>query len=519
MSLNDEGKLIGFIENFPSEYSSVELNLELSDATGALVYPTRPHLICDSTVCDPVPVSETDDRLFEVPRLLEEVVWWDSEQAGGDGLRLDSALNDLERAPVSLFAVLDQEFRYGGKIGYGTDGESGQPLRWSRRIGEGLALDDLAALLAGIKEWEKLSDWVNNGAENALPFDLRLVPPPYDVAGDKVVFRVELRPGYFPGVVTLKDVRTRIGTTTPTESDYDEGWSCEVPGTEGRPGVEPTTCRAVRIDLGLSEDSEVTAQLDFQIAPVADLENVVRSEELTVPSEQEWNELWSAIQQATAPRRESLESAPFQVDLPTPGDKLGEFLPILLSLMAFAAVLRLFVAWRLRPWTELDNPEYVIKPLHDAPGNLSSTEEVDTSICMDLTRRTVKGQIGDVLVFSSWMPLLAGRPPRLGAKSSRGGCVGPRGYRVSKGQRIGKIGPDLRDGWVVEMTDQGNQLVVWDLPSDEADHTNRIRDAEADAIERVGAEQSGGQTHGTGESASDEFSAPDPSSNYLDPFE
>ena len=515
MSLNDEGKLIGFIENFPSEYSSVELNLELRDANGELVYPTRPHLICESTVCDPVPVSETDHR-FEVPRLLEEVVWWDSEQAGGDGLRLESALTEPD--PISVVTVVEQEFLYGGISGYGSDGESGQPLAWSNAIGSEV-LKDLAAFLAGENAWEELSDWVDSGATRALPFDLRLLPPPYDIAGDKVVFRVELRPGYFPGVVTLEDVTTRIGTTTATESDYEEGWSCEVPGTEGRPGVEPTTCRAVRIDLGLSEDSEVTAQLDFQIAPVADFEKVARSDELTVPSEQEWNELWSAIQQAAVPRRESLESAPFQVDLPTPGDKLGEFLPILLSLMALAAVLRFFVAWRLRPWSKLDSPECVIKPLHDAPGYLSSTEEVEKSICMDLTRRTVKGRIGDVLVSSSWMPLLRGLPPRIEAKSSRGGCIGPRGYRVSNDQRIGKIGPDLRDGWVVEMTDQGNQLVVWDLPSDEADGTNRIRDAEADAIERVGAEQSDGQTHGTGESASDEFSVPDPSSDYLDPFE
>ena len=520
MSLNDEGKLdegklIGFIENFPSDYSSVELNLELSDATGALVYPTRPHLICDSTVCDPVPVSETERR-FEVPRLLEEVVWWDSEQAGGDGLRLESALT--ERGPVSVVPVLEQTFLYGGISGYGSDGESGQPLAWSNAIGR-FPLEDLARFFDGVNAWEELWDWVDSGATRALPFDLRLLPPPYDIAGDKVVFRVEVSPGYFPGVVTLEDVRTRTGTTTATEPDYDEGWSCEVPGTEGATGVEPTTCRAVRIDLGLSEDSEVTAQLDFQIAPVADFERVARSDELTVPSEQEWNELWSAIQQAAVPRPESLESAPFQVDLPTPGDRLSEFLPILLSLLALAAGLRFFVAWRLRPWAKLDSPEYVVKPLGDAPGYHSSTEEVEESICMDLTRRTVKGRIGDVLVFSNWMPLLVGLAPRIEAKSSLGGCIGPRDYRVSKGQRIGRIGPDLRDGWVVEMTDQGNQLVVWDLPSDEAERTDRIREVEDDAIGRLRLEQSDSQVRGTGESASDELSTPDPSSDYRDPFE
>ena len=508
MNLN-EGKLIGFIENFPNDYSSVELNLEPRDANDEPVYPTRPNLKCESADCNPVPVSG-DNHRFEVLGLFDEVVWWDNEEAGGDGLRLESA---LERGQVSVGVVLDQEFLYGGERGYGTDGESGQPLSWSNDIGRHV-LEDLDAFLDGKDAWEELRDWVPSGEPPALPFDLRLLPPPYDVAGDKVVFRLEVSPGYFPGVVSLEGVSIRTAATGATQPDYDEDWTCEVPGTAGRGDVEPTTCRAVRIDLGLSEDSEVTAQLDFQIAPVADFERVARSDELTVPSEQEWNELWSAIQQAAVPRRESLESAPFQVDLPTPGDKLGEFLPILLSLMALAAALRFFVAWRLRPWAKLDSPEYVVKPLGDAPRYHSSTEEVEESICMDLTRRTVKGQIGDVLVFSSWMPLLAGRPPRLGAKSSRGGCIGPRDYYTTgKGERIGIIGPDLRDGWVVEIVGQQYNLVVWDLGADETDRLNRIAEVEDSAAEQVRAMRSETQADNTREkgftstSESDEASA------------
>ena len=79
---------------------------------------TRPNLRCESADCNPVPVSG-DDHGFEVPSLFDEVVWWDSEEAGGDGLRLESA---LERGQVSVAAVLDQEFLYGGARGYGTDG-------------------------------------------------------------------------------------------------------------------------------------------------------------------------------------------------------------------------------------------------------------------------------------------------------------------------------------------------------------------------------------------------------------
>ena len=517
MNLNDEGKLIGFIENFPSDYFSVELILEPRDASDEPVYPTRPNLRCESADCDPVPVS-VDDHRFEIPGLFDEVVWWDSEEAGGDGFRLKSALG---LGQVSVGAVLDQEFLYGGERGYGTDGENGQPLSWSNDIGR-LVLEDLDAFLDGKDAWEELLLWLDSGEPPALPFDLRLLPPPYDVAGDKVVFRLEVSPGYFPGVVSLDGVSVRTGDTAATQPDYDEGWTCEVPGTAGKGDVEPTTCRAVRIDLGLSEDSDVTTQLDFRTVPVADLEEVARSEELTVPSEQRWNEVWSDIQQAAAPRRESLESAQFRVDLPTPGDRLSEFLPILLSLLALAAVLRIFVAWRLRPWSELDNPECVIKPLDDTLRYHSSTEEVETEICMDLTRRTVRGRIGDVEVVSNWVPLLMGLCPRIEARSSLGGCIGPQGHRVDKGRWIGRIGPDLRDGWVVEMTDQGNRIVVWDLPSDpsdEAARADRIREAEDAAIERLRVEQSETRTRGADESASDDSSTPDPSNDYRDPFE
>ena len=520
--LNDEGKLIGFIENFPSEYSTVELHLELEDASGELVNSFRPRLKCESTVCGPVPVSGDGNR-FEVPRLLKEVVWWDSEEGGGDGLSLESALN--ESGPVSVFAVLDQEFLYGGKGGYGTDGESGRPLRWSRRIGEGVALEDLPELWEGNKEWEKLSDWVNNGAENALPFDLRLHPPPYDVVGDNVEFQVEVRPGYFPGVVTLEDARTRTGTASVTGADYDEDWSCEVVGVEGRLDVEPTTCGTVQIDLGLSEDGEVSAELDFRITPVADLENVARSASLTVPSEQEWNELWSDIQQATAPRRETLESAEIRVDLPTPADKMGAFLPILVFLVALAVALRFFVAWRLRPWSKLDNAEYVIKPLSAHSDYHSSGEEVEKGMCMAFTSQSLEAHICHVRVSSSWMPLLFGRPPRLVAESSRGGCAGPGGYSTAgKGERVGIIGPDLRDGWVVEIVGQQDNLIIWDLPDDEAERTHRIAEVEDSAAEQVRAMRSETQADNTREkgststSESDEASTTDPFGDSHDPL-
>ncbi len=525
MNLNDEGKLIGFIENFPNDYSSVELNLEPRDANDEPVYSTRPNLRCESADCDPVLVSG-DDHRFEVPGLSDEVVWWDSEDAGGDGLRLESA---LEHGRVSVGAVLDQEFLYGGKRGYGTDGENGQPLKWSNDIGR-VVLEDLGARFDGEDALDRLEEWLESGEPPALPFDLRLLPPPYDVAGDKVVFRLEVSPGYFPGVVSLEGVSIRTGATDATQPDYDEGWTCEVPSTAGQGDVEPTTCRAVRIDLGLSEDSEVTAQLDFRTVPVADLEDIARPEELTVSSQQRWNELWSDIQQAAAPRRESFESAQFRVDLPTPSDRLSEFLPILVFLLALAAVLRIFVAWRLRPWSELDSPEYVIKPL-DASGDGLLGTESERHLCMDLTARSAKADLGGLEMFSRWLPLMCGRPPSIEARSARaGGCIGLNGCRIDrKGGQIGILGHGLRDGWVLHSVGQQHELVLWDLPADEIDQQHRIMEIEDSAREQIASLHSATGAHRSDESSAasrgeaptaDPFATPsDPSSSASDPFE
>ena len=522
MNLNDEGKLIGFIENFPSGYSSVELNLEPRDADDEPVYTTRPNLRCESADCNPVPVSG-DDR-FEVADLFDEVVWWDSEVAGGDGLRLESA---LERGQVSVEAVLDQEFLYGGVRGYGADGEIGIPLIWSNDIGR-LALEGLDALLDGKDAWEELLDWLDSET-SALPFDLRLLPDPYDIAGDNVVFRVEVSPGYYPGVVTLEDVRARADTAPAGNPNYDAGWSCEVPGTEGRGDVEPTTCRAVRIDLGLTDDSDVTAQLDFLTAPVADLEDIARSEELTVPSEQDWTEVWGDIQRVAEPRSDTLESAQFRVDLPTPTDRLSEFLPILVALLALAAVLRVFVAWRLRPWPELHNPEYVIKSL-DTSGEGLLGIEFERHLCMDLTANTEKAALGGVEMFSRWLPLLCGRPPSIEARSARaGGCVGPKGCRTDrKGARRGIIGHGLRDGWILHSFGQQHELILWDLPADEMDQQHRVAETEDGAREWIARLDKATVEQGSREStavsrgevpATDPFTArSDPSSPASDPF-
>ena len=484
MKLNEAGTLIGFVENYPSDdYSSVELNLEPKDSPGEPIYSTRQYLKCKAQgACNPVPVSD-DERRFEVARLFEEIVWWDSEEAGGNGEELQDAV--VDRGPVLLEAVLSYEFHYGGINGYGADGERGKPLRWVRDIGR-LSLDDLSGYLSGEREWQELSEWVESGEPPALPFDIELVSPPQEVSGDAVTFEVNVQPGHLPGVITVDGASKLIGAEiSPVGYNTNANWSCGVPDKKEHPGGSFGNCDPIEVDLGLSEDSEVTVTLDFSIAPDPDLENLAFPASMTVPSPQEREELWREIERVARPRSELVESEPFLVDIATAGDKLAKFLPLLVVLVVLAALARLFVAWRLRPWHKLDNAEYVTKRLSlGDDSERASNEELEVDSCMALTARSAKGALADVTVSSSWLPLLAGGAPRLWATSTRGACIGPRGSHHSKGGQIGIIGPDLSGGWVVTTDGVEYRLVVWDF-DDEADRSARIAEVEEIATEKL----------------------------------
>ena len=243
MSLTDRQTLIGFVENYPSaDYSAVVLNLEPRDSTGEPLYATRRYLACEPpAACSPAPVSGAERR-FEVPRLFDELVWWDSEQAGGNGLELRNVI--AERGPVSLAAVLTRQFRYGGSNGYGSGDARGEPLRWTNDVGS-IALDGLADYLGGERQWQELVDWVESGEPPALPFGVDLASPPLEVAGDAVTFAVTVQPGYLPGVITIDGVSARRGAETVPVEGYDRDWSCQVAGTRGRAGAGAADCPAI----------------------------------------------------------------------------------------------------------------------------------------------------------------------------------------------------------------------------------------------------------------------------------
>ncbi|MCY3851887.1 MAG: hypothetical protein OXF75_14075 [Acidimicrobiaceae bacterium] len=523
MSLNDEGKLIGFIENFPNDYNSVELNLEIHDVLGAALYPTRPELKCESSDCSPLSQSGPPEHRFELANLRNEIIYYDSEPAGGDGLQLRLALG--ASGPLSAVARLDQEFFYGGTDGYGNDGERG-PLEWSRPIGR-RTVDGLEEAMSAAERWEDLIDWLNAGAPQALPSDLQLLPPPYSISGARVAFSVAVVPGRFPGMITLQDVRARFGDAGASALEYDRRWSCEVPGTWGRGDTEAFTCPVVRVDLGLSEDSDVTAALDFLVSAPEDLEARARSEHSGMPSAEDWNRLWERVEQADRPSRHTLESDSFRIDLSTASDRVSEFLPILVFLAALASALRVLVAWRLRPWSKLDSAEIVVMTLPDDNGRQTLGSSVHGAMCMDLTRRTAAADLGGTRLVSSWTPLLLGRRPKLVARSSRHGCVGSKGHEIPRtGKPVGIIGPDLEEGWAVELDDAEHRLIIWDVPGDEPERSARLLAAVDEARARVEELQQSGRPEtapressrrpasGADHLTSDPFEAPEDS----DPF-
>ncbi|WP_419848464.1 hypothetical protein [Candidatus Poriferisocius sp.] len=499
----DGGNLVGFIRDFPNAYSSVELRLRLDGQDGKPVYPTRPYLICRESECDPVPVSGDDSRRFEIMRVVDETFWWDSLEAGGNGLELTAAHE--ARGPVSTTAVLEQEFLYGGADGFGSGGSRGQPLAWVRDIGQA-ALDlqetiDVDREIEKAKEnWEDLKEVaaaMEAGEIDPIPTGLELHDPPYDLEDDRVVFRADVNSGYFSGIATLEGVRAQIeNRQLAGDLTFDREWSCPVPADGGR-----VTCRAIPIDLGLSEDATVVVELDFDIALAGDWEELAETVRASTsyegetrswsPPDDEWAAVWDRIRQAAASRRVLKESDPFPVDLITPGDKLREFLLLLIFLVALALALRVLAAWRLRPWKPLRSADYLVKSLDVEDGAGAAT--ADLQMCMDLTRRSTSGLVGGVRLFSVWKPLLMGGPPRLAAKAPGSRCVGPQGRIGTRRQsrrreQTGLVGHSLDDGWVVDISPTGRRLIVWDLRDENAETVERLAEAENEAgywIERT----------------------------------
>ena len=521
LSLNAGGHLVGFVQNFPQEYQSVELRLRVEDGAGTPVYPTRLYLVCRESPCDPIPVNSESGYRLEVPNIKDEVLWWDTDEAGGDGARLTAATG--AHGSVNAVAVLEQEFLYGGADSFGSSGERGQLLLWHRDIGKiemrlGEFLTDQEGIEDAKHRWKLLREAV--GGTSALPSGLEMTGPDR-VAESKVEFRVAANPGYFPGVVTLGGVRLQTAGQAVEGSADDRDWSCLIPGAwnqggGGQGSEEEVGCpEPVGIGLELAEDATVDVQMDFDIALADGLEEGLRAsvayegDSLSwAPPEDEWAAFWASIEKSAS----ETVGATVDVDLPTAGDTLRQFLPILILLVVLALLLRVFAAWRLRPWSPLGFPDFVVKSLDAEPGSYSVSDVgVERELCMELTRRSAAGQMSGLRIFSMWTPLLFGNPPRLAARSPGWPCVGVEGrLGTRKGESLGLIGRHLGDGWVVEEAPAptGRRLIVWDIPPDDGEARARLREAETDAWRRIDQTQDVVSEVGNSEPAGSSKAAP-----------
>ena len=282
LSLNEKGSLVGFIQNFPQDYQSVELQLKLDDTEGTPVYPTRMYLVCKLSPCDPLPVNREAGHRFEVPKVKDEVLWWDTDEAGGNGERLTAAIE--LHGSVDAVATLEQKFLYGGTDGFGPNGERGQPLLWRREIGSiELDLSEFLTDKEGVEEaklqWELLKQSIGEMA--LLPSGLQLTGPDRSPS-NKVELEVAVSPGYFPGVVTTGDVRLHVADQALGRLPDVPEWSCSIPGISDRRGDGQGSeidadCPDLNIDLGLSEDAIVDVAVSFDIVLAAGLEEDLRA--------------------------------------------------------------------------------------------------------------------------------------------------------------------------------------------------------------------------------------------------
>ncbi len=485
MRVTPQDALFGEITNYPEPDQIPELRLRVENGQGGPLYTTRTFPLS--------PVS-TENPQFSEPDIYKDLLYWDSEAGGGDGTSLLEAFEN--QPPITLVGELSQEFQYGNN-----------DVTWTRPLDRQLELEGLANFIEGVNERAELEEWLNdleqgNADQPALP-TVQLTNTPYDINGSEVELDVDVPEGRFPGDLSLVDVRA-------TEGNPAGAWNCSTPSD--------TPCPPVKVDLGLNEDGNVETTLVIEIRPNPDLERTLRNRYVMF-SNDEWADIWNRISQATQATTLTLTSEPIQVDIATPSDKISKFLPILVALVLLAVALRFAAAWWLRPWLPLATAQYVVKPLQSATG-LAPMISQQRELCMDLTARSSSANIGSVVLNSRLLPLLIGRPPLLEARSSRGNCFGSRGsYHNRKGERVGRVGNSLHDGWVVDLATDTPLLIVWDLPSDETDQANRISEVTSEASDKL--EKLHLATHKPASNQSSKIPSPqtDPFSNPArDPF-
>ena len=507
--------LSGFVVNYPQNYENIELRTRLDAGDGEPVYATR-----RSLTGEPLEVVG-NDRRFELPRVFDHIVAWDSEQGGGNDRNLREAIT--QRGGLSAAAALKQEFQYGGHP---------EILEWERDIGRWTLtpaqLEQLLRLLDGRDRASNLLAVLGEPGAVWLPSGLTIGDP--QVSGDTVSVSVSAVPGTIVGTLTLHGDSLRVvdavpvapaaaiddaDAETPTipaparaapQVDADQ-WSCEVPAASGEDG--PFTCTIpLRLRTYVEQDTELSVALAVRVAEGQEAVDGLFEGLWFQPGSAGGEHLRGLLNEALEQERrsEGLETERFTLVVPPPPPpppppikKLREFLPMLAALVAAAAAARLFLAWRLRPWDPLGSADYVAIALPDDDSLQHSPDPSDVrhEICMNVRQRKTSTHIGGVKLRSRWLPLLLGGSPMILAYSKSGGCIGPRGCRPRRGGLCtARVGADLADGWTVNTTHGNEQLIVWDLPLDEREAQDRIDDSVRAAAAKLRSHR---ESHGTAE--------------------
>ena len=518
--IDANGTMSGFVANYPQDYENIELRTRLDAGDGEPVYATR-----RSLTDEPLEVAG-NDRRFELPRLFDRLVTWDSEQGGGNGRNLREAMT--ERGGLDVAAVLKQEFQYGGHP---------ELLEWERDIGRWTLtpaqVEQLLRLFDGRDRAADLLAVLGEPGTSWLPSGLTMGEP--QVSGDTVSVSVSAVRGTLVGMLTLEQDSLRLvdaapvapteaATTdavadTPTTSApartsaprvESDQWSCEVPAASGEDGAFTCTI-PLRLRADVEQDTELSVALAVRVAEQQESVDLLLEGLWFQPGSAGGEQLRGLLNEALERERRSerLETRRFVVDVPEPPvpvppiDKLRKFLPMLAALVAAAAAARLFVAWRLRPWDPLDSADYVAIALPDDDSLQHSPDpsDVGREICMDARQRKTSTHISGVRLRSRWLPLLLGGSPMILASSKSGDCIGPRGCRPRRGGPCtARVGTDLADGWTVNTTPGNEQLIVWDLPLDERETQDRIDDSTRAAATRLRSHR---ESHGAAAATSD----------------
>jgi hypothetical protein len=413
-------------------------------------------------ICE-VPAAEGGADRFTCPEPISIEV--SADQPFRPTMKLGIPLTITE-SPGSVVELLERLGHEEDSAGYGAR---------SNALAEALERERRSVLLAA--ELDPVIDpdarWLPSNLE------MRPISPPAGTVDVESVL-VSVSPGRLPARMDLQSVRFHDeddGASRDATGAVVGRWACTIPGSATGGGTE--VCPdPVTVHIPPERDVELSLVLMLCAADEPEAVDGLLARSGVPAGTPDFEKLRRLI--GALEREHLCEKATITVPRP-PENPLLEFLPMLAALIAAAAAVRFWVAWRLRPWQPLGSSDYAVLPLDGSdPDDMALPAPDPSHSCMELQQRKSAASIEGVQLRSRWAPLLRGGEPELRASSAIGDCIGPAGHKRRRrhGRAEAVIGPDLERRWAVHDTDHDPRVIVWDLPFDD-DDTRRDRIADA----------------------------------------